>query len=231
MSLDLPLPKQVFGHPWLIVNDGKMSKSRGNVIYADDLVKEFGVDAVRYYFLHEIPFASDGVFTKDLLIERINGDLANILGNLVQRTISMGNKYFDGKVVNKGVYEDVDKVFINNINELEKRVTAKMDKLQVCDAISEIFNVLRLSNKYIDDTTPWVLAKNEELNDRLSTVLYNLLEAIRVAAVFLSPFLPETSEKIYSQLNNSKKDFNYLKDNSYNLGKPSPLFMRIDTSK
>ena len=231
MSLDLPLPKKVFGHPWLIVNDGKMSKSRGNVIYADDLVNEFGVDAVRYYFLHEIPFASDGVFTRELLIERINGDLANILGNLVQRTISMGNKYFDGKVVNKGVYEDVDKVFINNINELEKRVTAKMDKLQVCDAISEIFNVLRLSNKYIDDTTPWVLAKNEELNDRLSTVLYNLLEAIRVAAVFLSPFLPETSEKIYSQLNNSKKDFNYLKDNSYNLGKPSPLFMRIDSSK
>ncbi len=202
MSLDLPLPKKVFGH-----------------------------DAVRYYFLHEIPFASDGVFTRELLIERINGDLANILGNLVQRTISMGNKYFDGKVVNKGVYEDVDKVFINNINELEKKVTAKMDKLQVCDAISEIFNVLRLSNKYIDDTTPWVLAKNEELNDRLSTVIYNLLEAIRVAAVFLSPFLPETSEKIYSQLNNSKKDFNYLKDNSYNLGKPSPLFMRIDTSK
>ena len=231
MSLDLPLPKQVFGHPWVIMSDGKMSKSKGNVLYADDLVNEFGVDAVRYYFLHEIPFASDGVFSKDLLIERINGDLANILGNLVQRTISMANKYFDGKVTNKKVYDDIDADFIMNINNLDSKVTEKMDKLQICDAITEIFNLLRLSNKYIDETTPWVLAKDEALKDRLETVLYNLLEAIRVCAVFLAPFLTETSDKIFNQLSNDKKDFSYLDDNNYSLGQPSPLFMRIDTTK
>ena len=231
MSLDLPLPKQVFGHPWVIMSDGKMSKSKGNVLYADDLVNEFGVDAVRYYFLHEIPFASDGVFSKDLLIERINGDLANILGNLVQRTISMANKYFDGKVTNKKVYDDIDTDFIMNINNLDSKVTEKMDKLQICDAITEIFNLLRLSNKYIDETTPWVLAKDDALKDRLETVLYNLLEAIRVSAVFLAPFLTNTSDKIFSQLSNDKKDFSYLDDNNYSLGQPSPLFMRIDTTK
>ena len=231
MSLDLPLPKQVFGHPWVIMSDGKMSKSKGNVLYADDLVNEFGVDAVRYYFLHEIPFASDGVFSKDLLIERINGDLANILGNLVQRTISMANKYFDGKVTNKKVYDDIDADFIMNINNLDSKVTEKMDKLQICDAITEIFNLLRLSNKYIDETTPWVLAKDDALKDRLETVLYNLLEAIRVSAVFLAPFLTNTSDKIFSQLSNNKKDFGYLEDNNYALGQPSPLFMRIDTTK
>ena len=166
------------------------------MLYADDLVNEFGVDAVRYYFLHEIPFASDGVFSKDLLIERINGDLANILGNLVQRTISMANKYFDGKVTNKKVYDDIDTDFIMNINNLDSKVTEKMDKLQICDAITEIFNLLRLSNKYIDETTPWVLAKDDALKDRLETVLYNLLEAIRVSAVFLAPFLTNTSDKI-----------------------------------
>ncbi len=231
MSLDLPLPKQVFGHPWVIMSDGKMSKSKGNVLYADYLVNEFGVDAVRYYFLHEIPFASDGVFSKDLLIERINGDLANILGNLVQRTISMANKYFDGKVTNKKVYDDIDADFIMNINNLDSKVTEKMDKLQICDAITEIFNLLRLSNKYIDETTPWVLAKDEALKDRLETVLYNLLEAIRVCAVFLAPFLTDTSDKILNQLSNDKKDFSYLDDNNYSLGQPSPLFMRIDTTK
>ena len=208
-----------------------MSKSKGNVLYADDLVNEFGVDAVRYYFLHEIPFASDGVFSKDLLIERINGDLANILGNLVQRTISMANKYFDGKVTNKKVYDDIDTDFIMNINNLDSKVTEKMDKLQICDAITEIFNLLRLSNKYIDETTPWVLAKDDALKDRLETVLYNLLEAIRVSAVFLAPFLTNTSDKIFSQLSNDKKDFSYLDDNNYSLGQPSPLFMRIDTTK
>ena len=228
MSLDIPLPKQVFGHPWVIMSDGKMSKSKGNVIYADDLVEEFGVDAVRYYFLHEIPFASDGVFTKDLLIERINGDLANILGNLVQRTISMGNKYFDGKVTNKKVSDELDVEFINKINALYDNVAAKMDKLQISDAISEIFEVLRASNKYIDETTPWTLAKDESLTDRLETVLYNLLEAIRVCAVLLNPFLTKTSESIFEQINTECKDLVYNENNEYSLNKPTALFMRID---
>ena len=228
MSLDIPLPKQVFGHPWVIMSDGKMSKSKGNVIYADDLVEEFGVDAVRYYFLHEIPFASDGVFTKDLLIERINGDLANILGNLVQRTISMGNKYFEGKVTNKKVSDELDVEFINKINTLYDNVAAKMDKLQISDAISEIFEVLRASNKYIDETTPWTLAKDEALTDRLETVLYNLLEAIRVCAVLLNPFLTKTSESIFEQINTECKDLVYNENNEYSLNKPTALFMRID---
>ena len=228
MSLDIPLPKQVFGHPWVIMSDGKMSKSKGNVIYADDLVEEFGVDAVRYYFLHEIPFASDGVFTKDLLIERINGDLANILGNLVQRTISMGNKYFDGKVTNKKVSDELDVEFINKVNALYDNVAAKMDKLQISDAISEIFEVLRASNKYIDETTPWTLAKDEALTDRLETVLYNLLEAIRVCAVLLNPFLTKTSESIFEQINTECKDLVYNENNEYSLNKPTALFMRID---
>ena len=231
MSLDIPLPKQVFGHPWLIMSDGKMSKSRGNVIYADDLVEEFGVDAVRYYFLHEIPFASDGIFTRDLLIERINGDLANILGNLVQRTISMGNKYFDGKITNKGINEKIDEAFINEINGLEKNINDKMDKLQISDALTELFNVLRASNKYIDETTPWILAKDESLSDRLETVLYNLLESIRVCSVFLNPFLTLTSDEIFKQLNINDKSFSYNPDNKYELSTPKALFMRIDTKK
>ena len=231
MSLDIPLPKQVFGHPWLIMSDGKMSKSKGNVIYADDLVDEFGVDAVRYYFLHEIPFASDGVFTRELLIERINGDLANILGNLVQRTISMGNKYFDGKITNKNVADVLDNEFINTINSLKDKVTEKMDSLQISDAITEIFNVLRASNKYIDETTPWVLAKDENLKDRLETVLFNLLESIRVCSVLLNPFLTNTSDEIFKQLNNDCKEMTLVTDNKYELGTPNALFMRIDVEK
>ena len=231
MSLDVQLPKQVFGHPWLIMSDGKMSKSRGNVVYADDLVDEFGVDAVRYYFLHEIPFASDGVFTRDLLIERINGDLANILGNLVQRTISMGNKYFDGRITNKKVTDTMDKAFTKSIDALYGNVSDKMDNLYIADAISEIFNVLRSSNKYIDETTPWILAKDEAKKDRLETVLYNLLESIRVCALLLEPFLPQTSEEILKQINNSNKELRYVSDNKYSLGTPSPIFMRIDTNK
>ena len=231
MSLGIPLPKQVFGHPWLIMSDGKMSKSRGNVVYAEDLVSEFGVDAVRYYFLHEIPFASDGIFTRDLLIERINGDLANILGNLVHRTISMANKYFDGKISNKSIEEDVDKNFIYNINSLERKVTDKMDELQISDAITEVFNLFRASNKYIDDTMPWVLAKDNKKSDRLQTVLYNLLESIRVGAIFLEPFLPDTGKNIFEQLNQIDKTFNYNDKNSYILGKPTPLFMRIDITQ
>ena len=231
MSLDIPLPKQVFGHPWLIMSDGKMSKSLGNVVYADDLVEEFGVDAVRYYFLHEIPFASDGVFTRDLLIERINGDLANVLGNLVQRTISMGNKYFEGNVTNKKQSTEFDQDLIDKINSLEEKVSDKMDKLQISDAITEVFNVLRSSNKYIDETTPWVLAKDESKQDELETVIYNLLESIRVCAVLLESFLPDTSKEILTQINNQKKDTKHLEDNSYKLGEPSPIFKRIDVKK
>jgi len=234
MSLDLPLPKQVFGHPWLIVSDGKMSKSLGNVVYADDLVNEFGVDAVRYYFLHEIPFASDGIFTRELLIERINGDLVNILGNLVNRTISMNKKYFDGIVKDHKVSEDIDKELIDSVLSLNKKVTSKMDELKVGEAIQEIFDVLRKCNKYIDDTCPWLLAKEECKQDRLGTVLYNLLESIRICAIYLSPFLPETSEKILKQLNtdintlDSTIEFGKLKVGTQ-LSEPVHLFNRIET--
>ncbi len=231
MSLDIPLPKKVFGHPWLLTSADKMSKSKGNVIYADDLVEEFGVDAVRFYLLHEIPFASDGNITHDLLIDRINSELANVLGNLVQRTISMGHKYFDGKISNKKVEEDVDKDFVAAINSLKEKTFEKMDNLQVADAMTEIFNVLRSSNKYIDETTPWVLAKDESLKDRLETVLYNLLESIRVCALLLEPFMPDTSSEILKQINNNKDSLELLADNSYDLGEASPLFKRIDKEK
>ena len=227
MSLEVPLPKQVFGHPWLIMADGKMSKSVGNVVYADDLVEEFGVDAVRYYFLHEIPFANDGIFTRDLLIERINGDLANVLGNLVQRTISMGKKYFDGVVTNKKANNDFSDKFISSINSLDEKVTSKMDKLQISDAISEIFEVLRASNKYIDETTPWVLAKDESKKAELETVLYHLLESIRVCANLLEPFLPGTSEEMLKQINIDNKALQFVEDNKYELNDPKPLFLRI----
>ena len=231
MSLDLPMPKQVFGHPWLLVGDGKMSKSKGNVIYADDLVDLFGVDAVRYYVLHEIPYANDGSLTYELLIERINSDLANILGNLVNRTISMVNKYFDGKVSNKNVYEEYDKELIQMINELDSKVEAKMNNLEIGAALDEIFDVLRRSNKFIDESMPWVLAKEEDKKDRLETVLYNLLEAIRICGCLLNPFITETSEKIKSQINNDKEDLKYLEDNTYSVGTPEALFMRIDLEK
>ena len=232
MSLDLPLPKQVFGHPWLIMADGKMSKSKGNVIYADDLVHEFGVDAVRYYFLHEIPYASDGIFSRELLIDRINGDLVNILGNLVNRTVSMAHKYFDGTITNAKVNEDVDTDFIQAISSLDEKVTAKMNDLHIGEALDEIFDVLRKSNKYIDDTTPWILAKDETKKGRLETVLYNLLESIRICAIFLSPFLPDTSKKIFDKLNTQNrtyetKDFGML-ESPITLNTPQHLFSRID---
>ena len=230
-SLDLPLPKQVFGHPWLLTNNDKMSKSKGNVIYADDLVRIFGTDAVRYYVLHEIPYANDGNLTYDLLIERINSDLANVLGNLVNRTISMVNKYFDGTVTNKGVFEDYDKELISMINELDSKVEKKMDNLEIGASLDEIFDVLRRSNKFIDEATPWVLAKEEDKKDRLETVLYSLLESIRVCGLLLKPFIPETSDKIKSQINNTKEELKYLEDNSYTVGTPEALFMRIDKNK
>ncbi len=231
-SLGLELPKKIFGHPWLLTSSDKMSKSKGNVIYADDLVEKFGLDQVRFYLLHEIPFANDGNITYDLLIEKINSELANVLGNLVQRTISMGNKYFEGKVSNKKVIdEELDGKFINAIKELDEKASAKMDNLQIADAMTEIFNVLRLSNKYIDETTPWVLAKDEAQLDRLETVIYNLLESIRVCGAMLEAFMPQTSREILRQINNNKKDYTYLEDNSYELGQPTALFQRIDKEK
>ena len=231
MALDVELPKQVFGHPWLLSGEDKMSKSRGNVIYADDLVNAFGVDAVRYFLLHEMPFANDGTITHELLIERINSDLANILGNLVNRTISMANKYFDGKVTNKKVTEDIDNEFIDMINKVDAKVTEKMDRLEVASSIDEIFDVLRRSNKYIDETMPWALAKEEDKKDRLETVLYNLLESIKVCGSLLESFLPDTSKEILRQMNVSNKEYEYRHDNSYEVGAPSPLFARIDKDK
>ena len=231
MALDLPLPKQVFGHPWLLFGNDKMSKSKGNIMYADELVKWFGTDAIRYYVLHEIPFASDGSITYDLIIERINSDLANILGNLVNRTISMANKYFEGKVINKKVEETIDKELISQINELSDNIERRMNRLEIGYALDEIFDVLRRSNKYIDETMPWSLAKEEDKKDRLETVLYNLLESIRVCAVFIKPFLPETSDKILEQLNNQNKEEKYLDNNTYQTINPTPLFQRIDKEK
>ncbi len=231
MSLDLPLPKQVFGHPWLIMSDGKMSKSKGNVVYADDLVHEYGVDEVRYYVLHEIPFASDGVFTKELLIERTNGDLVNILGNLVNRTIAMAKKYFASHLENKKVIEEVDGELLSMVNGLEEKVDARMNRLEIGGALDEIFDVLRRSNKYIDETTPWSLAKEESKKERLETVLYNLIESIRICAVFLSPFLPETSEKILKQIHSTNQEFQFNEDAVYDLNEPEILFQRIDAEK
>ena len=229
MSLDIPLPKQIFGHPWLLFGNDKMSKSKGNILYADDLVKEYGVDAVRYYVLHEIPYANDGNLTNELLVERINSDLANVLGNLVNRTVAMGNKFFEGKVINPSVSDDVDNVLISMINELDKRVEVKMDTLEVGAALDEIFDLLRRSNKYIDETMPWVLAKDPNNSDRLQTVLYNLLESIRVSANLIRPFLPETADKILEQIGNTDDSLKFNPSNTYNLGVATPLFKRIDT--
>lgn len=231
MSLNLPLPKKVFGHPWLIVSDGKMSKSKGNVIYADDLVKDYGVDSVRYYLLHEIPYASDGVFTKELLEEKINSDLVNTLGNLVNRTISMAKKYFNNHLENKKEVYDVDNDLINMVNNMEGKLDAKMETLEIGDSIDIIFDVLRRSNKYIDETTPWLLAKEEDKRNRLETVLYNLIESIRVCSVFLSPFIPDTSKEILRQINSTDSSFKFNEDNVYDLNEPSILFERIDIKK
>ena len=234
MSLDLPLPKQVFGHPWLLQGDGKMSKSKGNVIYADELVDFFGVDAVRYFVLHEMPFENDGVITWELMVERLNSELANTLGNLVNRTISMSNKYFGGVVENKGVAEPVDEDLKAFALAVPGKVAEKMDKLRVADAMTEVFTLFKRLNKYIDETMPWALAKDEAKKDRLATVLYNLVEGITMGATLLESFMPETTERILAQLNAEKRTLEDLKTfGLYPSGnkvteKPEILFARLD---
>jgi methionyl-tRNA synthetase len=234
MALDIPLPKQVFGHPWLLQGESKMSKSKGNVIYADDLVDLFGVDAVRYYVLHEIPYDNDGSITWDLLVERINSDLANVLGNLVNRTIAMCNKYFGGIVTNPNVCEDVDQELKDIALAMPKKSMAKIDEFKASNALDEIFVLLRRTNKYIDDTMPWALAKDETKKDRLATVLYNLIEAIRFSAIALEPYMPSTSQKILDQINTDVRDYESLntfglyKEGTKVTDKPQPLFARLD---
>ena len=234
MALDLPLPKQIFGHPWLLQGDGKMSKSKGNVLYADELVDFFGVDAVRYFVLHEMPFENDGVITWELMVERLNSDLANTLGNLVNRTISMSNKYFGGVVTKTGAEEAVDTDLKAVVTSTRDAVAAKMENLRVADAITEIFNLFKRCNKYIDETMPWALAKDEEKKDRLAEVLYNLVEGISVGACLLESFMPETTEKILAQLHSAKREYETL--NQFGLyvsgtkvtEKPEILFQRLD---
>ena len=234
MALGEPLPKQIFGHPWLIQSDGKMSKSRGNVIYADDMVDLFGVDAVRYFVLHEMPFENDGVISWELVIERINSELANTLGNLVNRTISMSNKYFDGVVTNAGDNQPVDDELKQVVVDTRLKVNTAMDKLRVADAMTEIFALFKRCNKYIDETMPWALAKDPEQTDRLNTVLYNLVESIVVGATLLEPFMPETSEKILKQLNTTKRrvtelsTFGLYPSGNKVVAEPEILFARID---
>ncbi len=231
MALDLPLPKKVYGHGWLVINGSKISKSLGNYRDPREYIEYFGVDAVRYFVLREVPFGSDGNFSVEALIDRTNADLANTLGNLVQRTISMANKYFDGVVTNKEVYEDIDASLIEKINNLDEEVSKDIDSLEISNALNKIFEVLRASNKYIDETTPWVLAKDDASKDRLETVLYNLLESIRVCAINLSFAIPSTSKEILRQINNERGENYYLKDNKYEVGTPKVLFQRIDKEK
>ena len=234
MALGLPLPKQVFGHPWLLQGDGKMSKSKGNVLYADTLVDSFGVDAVRYFVLHEMPFDNDGVITWELMVERMNSDLANILGNLVNRTVSMTNKYFGGVVENRNVCEEVDEDLKSVVLEAVQKTDEKMNRLRVADAISEIFNIFRRSNKYIDETMPWALAKDEAKKDRLATVLYNLTESITIGASLLYSFMPSTSGKILTQLGTGKRGldemdrFGLYPNGNKVVEKPEILFARMD---
>ena len=237
LALGLPLPKQVFGHPWMLFGEDKMSKSRGNVIYADDLVHFFGVDAVRYFVLSEMPFAQDGSITWQLVMERINSELANVYGNLVNRTIAMTNKYFNGQLTEPDCYEELDQQLIDTCKQTVTKYYEKMDQLRVADAIDTVFDLLRRSNKYIDETSPWTLAKQPENKARLNTVLYNLLESIRVASVLLTPFMPETSKEVFRQINTEKTDFasietwgNYEKNNKV-VETTNVLFARVDEKK
>lgn len=235
-ALGLELPKQIFGHPWLLFGNDKMSKSKGNIVYADDLVNEYGVDAVRYYMIHEMPFASDGTFTFDLLVESINSNLANNLGNLVNRTIGMINKYFDGVVCNKNIDMDIDREFKDFVLGARDRVNKKMNDLRVADSLDEVFEIFRRCNKYIDETMPWILAKDEGKLDRLNTVLYNLVEAIRIGAVLLQAYLPDTAMSIFKQINTSYTEyetidkFGYYESGSC-VGEVRVLFQRIETKK
>ena len=232
MALDLQLPKKIFGHPWMLMGNDKMSKSKGNIVYADDLVNKYGVDAVRYYMLHEMPFSSDGTFTDDLIIERYNSDLANILGNLVNRTISMAKKYFDNVVPEPQTVENIDEDLKKVVLSSKSKVEKCMNDLKIADAIDEVFEIFRRCNKYIDETMPWQLFKDNNI-DRLKTVIYNLLESIRVGAVLLKPFLPDTSKEIFKQLNTENDDYNSIDDFNgldydIKLNDPTPLFVRID---
>ena len=228
MALDLPLPKKVYGHGWLVINGSKISKSLGNYKDPREYIKDFGVDAVRYFVLREVPFGSDGNFSVEALIDRTNADLANTLGNLVNRTISMVNKYFDGSINNPKEYLELDQDFLKMINELDEKVASKMDNLRISEALEIIFDLLRRSNKYIDETTPWVLAKEDAMKKRLETVLYNLLEAIRVCSVQLEFAIPSTIEKIFAQLNLEDKTTKYVDNNNYHVNKAEALFKRID---
>ena len=237
MALDIPLPKQIFGHPWLLQGDGKMSKSKGNVLYADDLVEFFGVDAIRYFVLHEMPFENDGVISWELIVERINSELANTLGNLVNRTISMLNKYSDGVVTNNGEKTEIEEDLIATVTGTAAKVSAKMDKLRVADAITEIFNLFKRCNKYIDETMPWALAKDEAQKSKLDTVLYNLTESICIGASLLAAFMPETADRIFAQLNAEKRGleecetFGLYKSGNKVTDKPEILFARLDINE
>ncbi len=228
MALELPLPKQVFGHGWLVVNGEKISKSLGNYRDPREYIEKYGLDAIRYFVLREVPFGNDGSFSEDSLVARINSDLANNLGNLVQRTISMGNKYFSGAISNKSVIDTMDKDFLNSVNHLYSEVEERMYRLHISEALESIFEMLRRANKYIDETTPWILAKDEDKKQRLETVIYNLLESIRICAILLQSFLPTTTQKILGQINNERIESYFIEDNHYQLSTPSPLFQRIE---
>lgn len=233
MALNEELPKEIYAHPWFMFGNDKMSKSKGNVLYTDELVEEFGVDPVRFYLLSEMPYMNDGLITKDLMIERINSELANTLGNLVNRTISMSNKYFDGSLTKPIKTEKLDLELINQSSVLKEKVTELVDQYKISNAITEIFNLLRRANKYIDETTPWILAKDESKQERLNDVLYNLIETIRIATVMLESFLPEASSEIFRQINTKKTSFESIDEfggigEKITVGEPKPIFMRID---